>query len=338
MFVALPLLAAGRAIWEFFSERVELEPWKAGGAVPVEVEPEDDETGGSGAHPPRIDPQPPAGDGGLARRARRDLRRLARPGRVDCPREHLPAHAAAAVPANDRLRSLVRETRLDLDDFVFPLFVGPRTRRTRTCRRSAATRSRSSSQRPGSSSGSACARCSCSGSRHEKDAEGSGAWDEDGVVQQALRALARPRRALLLLTDVCLCEYTSHGHCGVLDGEEVDNDATLDLLARTASATSRPARTPSPERHDGRPRGRDPPALDEAGREQTPIVSYSAKYASAFYGPFREAAESAPAVRRPARLPDGSRERPRGAARVRAGRRGGSRRADGQAGAAHTST
>jgi porphobilinogen synthase len=130
----------------------------------------------------------------------------------------------------------------------------------------------------------------------EKDAEGSGAWDEDGVIQRALRALRESSPGLVLLTDVCLCEYTSHGHCGVLDGEEVDNDATLELLARTAvshAAAGADAVCPS-DMMDGRVAAIRT-ALDEDGHGETPIVSYAAKYASAFYGPFREAADSTPA-------------------------------------------
>ena len=125
-----------------------------------------------------------------------------------------------------------------------------------------------------------------------KDDEGSGAWIDDGIVQQALRAL-RPRfPELVLLTDVCLCEYTSHGHCGVLDDDgEVDNDASLELLARTAvSHVEAGADVVCPsDMMDGRV------AAIRAELPQTPIVAYSAKYASAFYGPFRDAAGSAPA-------------------------------------------
>ena len=130
----------------------------------------------------------------------------------------------------------------------------------------------------------------------EKDEEGSGAWIDDGVVQRALRELRPPFPELLLLTDVCLCEYTSHGHCGVVDDEEIANDLTLDLLARTAVShveAGADAVAPS-DMMDGRV-GAIRQALDDAGYEQTPILSYAAKYASAFYGPFREAAESAPA-------------------------------------------
>jgi porphobilinogen synthase len=126
----------------------------------------------------------------------------------------------------------------------------------------------------------------------EKDEEGSGAWIEGGVVQQALRTL-RPRfPELLLLTDVCLCEYTSHGHCGVLQDGEVDNDASLELIARTAvSHVEAGADVVCPsDMMDGRV------GAIRAELPQTPIIAYSAKYASAFYGPFRDVADSAPAV------------------------------------------
>jgi porphobilinogen synthase len=129
----------------------------------------------------------------------------------------------------------------------------------------------------------------------EKDEEGSGAYDDDGIVQLALRALRDRHPDLLLLTDVCLCEYTSHGHCGVIRDGEVANDESLELIARTAvshAEAGADAVCPS-DMMDGRV-GAIRTALDDAGLEQTPIVSYAAKYASAFYGPFREAAESAP--------------------------------------------
>jgi porphobilinogen synthase len=131
----------------------------------------------------------------------------------------------------------------------------------------------------------------------EKDELGSGAYDEEGVVQLAVRALKDAHPELVVITDVCMCEYTSHGHCGVvLEDGSVDNDATLDLLARTAvshAGAGADAVAPS-DMMDGRVgalRGR----LDGEGFEHLPIVAYSAKFASSFYGPFREAAESAPA-------------------------------------------
>jgi porphobilinogen synthase len=184
----------------------------------------------------------------------------------------------------------VRETRLDLDDFVMPLFVGPEPL--------------ANSDLPGMARHSVdsleaeadeLVRLGVKGVilfgiPDEKDEEGSGAWNDDGVVQRALRALHG--RDLVLITDVCLCEYTSHGHCGVIgDGEEIDNDATLELLARTArSHVEAGAHVVAPsDMMDGRVG-----AIREE-LPQTPIIAYSAKYASAFYGPFREAAESAPA-------------------------------------------
>jgi porphobilinogen synthase len=194
------------------------------------------------------------------------------------------------------LRALVRETRLDLDSFVLPIFVAPD--------------SLPNADLPGMSrytveeaarEAEECARLGVRalllfGIPEEKDAEGSGAWDDDGIVQRALRAIRAAAPELVLLTDVCLCEYTSHGHCGVLHGEEVANDETLDLLARTAVShveAGADAVAPS-DMMDGRV-GALRTTLDEAGHESTPIVAYAAKYASAFYGPFREAADSTPA-------------------------------------------
>ncbi len=134
----------------------------------------------------------------------------------------------------------------------------------------------------------------------EKDEQGSSAWDPDGIVQLATRAIKQAVPELLVITDVCLCEYTSHGHCGVLtggsDSPRVDNDASLELLAQTAVSHARAGVdlvAPS-DMMDGRVRAiRE--QLDEEGFSETPILAYSAKFASAFYGPFREAADSAPA-------------------------------------------
>jgi porphobilinogen synthase len=131
----------------------------------------------------------------------------------------------------------------------------------------------------------------------EKDSEGSAAWEEEGVVQLATAAIKQALPELLVITDVCLCEYTDHGHCGVLtqDGR-VDNDATLELLARTASSHARAGAdivAPS-DMMDGRV-GAIRAELDSEGLTDVPILAYSAKFASAFYGPFREAAGSAPA-------------------------------------------
>ena len=130
----------------------------------------------------------------------------------------------------------------------------------------------------------------------EKDEEGSGAWSDTGVVQEALRVAKAAHPALVVMADLCLCEYTSHGHCGVLQGDDVANDPTLELLAKTAvsqAAAGADVIAPS-DMMDGRV-GHVRSALDEAGFESIPILSYAAKYASSFYGPFRDAVESAPA-------------------------------------------
>ena len=205
------------------------------------------------------------------------------------------------------LRDLVRETRLDLDDFVMPLFVGPEPLANDGAARRSARYSVDDARapRPTSSSALGVKAVILFGIPDEKDDGGSGAWDDDGIVQRALRAL-RPRfPSSLLLTDVCLCEYTSHGHCGVIGDGERSTTTRRSSCSRAprVSHVEAGADVVCAERHDGRPRRRDP----RASCPETPIVAYSAKYASAFYGPFREAAESAPVVRRPARLPDGSR-------------------------------
>jgi porphobilinogen synthase len=189
------------------------------------------------------------------------------------------------------LRELVRETTVSLDDMVMPLFVAPAARANERLpalqRHTVESVVREVEELVRLGLGSVI----LFGLPEEKDDEGSGAWHDDGIVQQALRAL-RPRfPELLLLTDVCLCEYTSHGHCGVIHDGEVDNDASLELLARTAvSHVEAGADVVAPsDMMDGRV---------AAIREQlpaTPIIAYSAKYASAFYGPFRDVADSAPA-------------------------------------------
>jgi porphobilinogen synthase len=188
------------------------------------------------------------------------------------------------------LRGLARETRLDLDDFVMPLFVGPEQLANQDLPGMARHSVDSLDAEADELVRLGVKGVILFGIPDEKDEEGSGAWDEDGIVQRALRALQG--RDLVLITDVCLCEYTSHGHCGVIGhGDEIDNDATLELLARTArSHVEAGADVVAPsDMMDGRV---------GAIREElpdTPIIAYSAKYASAFYGPFREAAESAPA-------------------------------------------
>jgi porphobilinogen synthase len=197
------------------------------------------------------------------------------------------------------LRRLIRETRLDPGQLILPVFV-----------RSGADRRIEVASMPGVAQTSvdemlrdaaAAAEAGVGGMilfgiPDHKDATGSGGWDEYGAVQQGVRALKREFPELVVITDVCMCEYTDHGHCGVLNEHGVvDNDATLPLLARVAvshAAAGADVVAPS-DMMDGRI-GAVRAALDAAGQSDTAILSYAAKYASAFYGPFREAAESTP--------------------------------------------
>jgi porphobilinogen synthase len=188
------------------------------------------------------------------------------------------------------LRDLVRETSLSLDDLVMPLFVAPEAlpneRLPGLVRHTVDSLVRECDELVSLGISAVL----LFGIPEEKDDEGSGAWIEEGIVQQALREL-RPRfPELLLLTDVCLCEYTSHGHCGVIVDGEVDNDASLELIARTAVShveAGADAVCPS-DMMDGRV------AAIRERLPQAPVIAYSAKYASAFYGPFRDVAGSAP--------------------------------------------
>jgi porphobilinogen synthase len=196
------------------------------------------------------------------------------------------------------LRSLVRETRLDLGDFVYPLFACPGEGVERPLEGLPGIAQRSVDrlcEEAETAHGLGVGAVLLFGIPEEKDEAASGAYDEDGIVQRALRSLRDRVPGLVLLTDVCLCEYTSHGHCGVVAGDEVLNDLTLELLAKTAvSHAEAGAHAVAPsDMMDGRV-GAIRGALDGEGYEHLPIVSYAAKYASAFYGPFREAAESAP--------------------------------------------
>jgi porphobilinogen synthase len=193
------------------------------------------------------------------------------------------------------LRSLVRETRLDVADLVYPLFVGLESMRNEELPALGRLSVDDLSLEAEELLGLGISSVILFGIPEEKDDEGSGAYAADGIVQRALRSLRERYPDLVLITDVCLCEYTSHGHCGVIEDGEVANDATLELLARTAvSHVEAGADVVAPsDMMDGRVAALRA-ALDEAGFAETAIISYAAKYASAFYGPFREAAESAP--------------------------------------------
>jgi porphobilinogen synthase len=202
--------------------------------------------------------------------------------------------------ATRALRGLVRETQLSASDFVYPMFVAHGIDRREPIAAMPGVDHLSIAHavaEAGEAAALGIPAVLLFGLPAAKDEDGSGAWDEEGVVQLATRAIKEAHPDLIVVTDLCLCEYTTHGHCGVLrpDGS-VDNDATLELLARTATSQARAGAdviAPS-DMMDGRV-GSIRAALDEEGHTDTPILSYSAKFASAFYGPFREAADSAPA-------------------------------------------
>jgi porphobilinogen synthase len=202
--------------------------------------------------------------------------------------------------ATRALRGLVRETRLGPADLIYPMFVAHGIDRREPIATMPGIDRLSIAHAVGEAADAAALGIPAVllfGLPASKDAEGSGAWDDEGVVQLATRAIKEAHPELLVISDLCLCEYTSHGHCGVLrpDGG-VDNDATVELLARTAVSQARAGAdviAPS-DMMDGRV-GSIRAALDEEGFAETPILAYSAKFASAFYGPFREAADSAPA-------------------------------------------
>ena len=200
----------------------------------------------------------------------------------------------------EALRTLVRETRLDPSMFIYPLFITHGTN-VRTEISSMPGQYQLSVDQLAREAGElrdlGVRAVLLFGLPASKDPEGTEGYASDGIVQRATRELKRVDPDLVVVADICLCEYTDHGHCGLLTATgEVDNDPSLDLLARMALSTVEAGAdivAPS-DMMDGRV-GAIRDALDEAGYESTPIMAYSAKYASAFYGPFREAADSAPA-------------------------------------------
>jgi porphobilinogen synthase len=204
----------------------------------------------------------------------------------------------------ESLRALVRETAVTPGDLIYPLFLCPGSgvRRPVGSMPGVFNLSIDEAVREAEEAASlGLGGLLLFGLPESKDAEGTGAYDDDGIVQQGLRALKQSAASknLVLIADVCLCEYTSHGHCGLIletrDGWTVDNDSSLDLLARTAASLARAGAdvvAPS-DMMDGRVAAIRR-ALDDEDCEQTPILSYASKFTSAFYGPFREAADSAP--------------------------------------------
>ena len=209
-----------------------------------------------------------------------------------------PKYRPRRLRRNERIRELIRETTISPKNLIYPLFVGPGKDRAQPV-----------SSMPGVAQLSvdrAVIECQevhalgipaviLFGIPERKDALGSEAYADAGVVQQAIRAIKEKLPELLVITDVCLCEYTDHGHCGVVKNGDVDNDATLELLAKEALSHARAGADivgPS-DMMDGRV-GAIRHALDQKGFENVAIMAYAAKYASGFYGPFREAAESTP--------------------------------------------
>ncbi len=196
------------------------------------------------------------------------------------------------------LRNLVRETQLAPSQLVLPVFVrdGKKLRRPVGSMPGVNQTSVDEMLRDAESAAKAgVGGIILFGLPETKDATGSSAWADDGAVQSGVRALKKEIPELVVITDVCMCEYTDHGHCGVLRDGEVDNDATLELLSRAALSHARAGAdvvAPS-DMMDGRVQAIRS-ALDNASLSQVAILSYAAKYASAYYGPFREAAESAP--------------------------------------------
>jgi porphobilinogen synthase len=205
---------------------------------------------------------------------------------------------------SDQMRALVRETVLEPGDLIYPLFICPGEGVRKEVRSMPGVFNLSVDEAVKEAEEAASLGI-CGlllfGLPETKDERGTGAWSEGGIVQQGLRALRQSAasKKLVLIADVCLCEYTSHGHCGVViegrDGFEVDNDPSLQLLARTAVSLAKAGAdviAPS-DMMDGRVAAIRA-ALDVEGHSQSPILSYASKFASAFYGPFREAADSAP--------------------------------------------
>ncbi|MDA8423066.1 MAG: porphobilinogen synthase [Nitrospiraceae bacterium] len=209
-----------------------------------------------------------------------------------------PMYRPRRLRANENIRRMVRETKLSPDDFIYPLFVthGKGVKKE-------------ISSMPGNFQqsienivkdceevqGLGIPAVLLFGIPEHKDEVGSEAYSDEGIVQHAIKAIKNKLPELIVITDVCLCEYTSHGHCGVIKNNTVQNDATLELLAKEALSHARAGAdmvAPS-DMMDGRV-GAIRHTLDSEGFSDTPIMSYAAKYASSFYGPFREAAESTP--------------------------------------------
>ncbi len=209
-----------------------------------------------------------------------------------------PEYRPRRLRQNENFRRMVRETKLSVDDLVYPLFAVPGKGVKKPI-----------NSMPGNFQMSidhlvkevvkakdlGIPAVLLFGIPDKKDETASGAYARDGIIQKAVREIKNKAPEILVITDVCLCEYTSHGHCGMLEGDCVDNDSSLELIAETAlSHAEAGADMVAPSAMMDGQVGAIREVLDEAGRENVPVMAYSAKYASCFYGPFREAAESAP--------------------------------------------
>lgn len=208
-------------------------------------------------------------------------------------------HRPRRLRRTENLRALVRETRLVPEDFILPLFACAGEQVRREINSMPGVHNLSVDEIAKEAAGAydlGVKGVILFGLPEKKDEEASGAYDEKGIVQQAVRAIRKAAPDLVIIADTCLCEYTSHGHCGIVRDSEVINDDTLELLARTAvSQAEAGADVVAPSAMMDGQVGVIREALDDAGFDQVAIMAYAVKYASAFYGPFREAADSAPA-------------------------------------------
>ena len=212
---------------------------------------------------------------------------------------NFPAKRLRRLRYNPLVRDMVRETELSKNDFIYPLFVVPGIKVKKPVKSMPGVFQMSIDvmvEECKEVAGLGIPAIILFGIPDHKDEVGSGAYDEKGIIQNAVRAIKKEVKNLLVITDVCMCEYTSHGHCGVLNGEEILNDQTVELLAKEALTHAQAGAdiiAPS-DMMDGRVAAIRK-ILDDNGYQNIPIMSYAAKYSSGYYGPFRDAAESAPA-------------------------------------------
>jgi len=211
---------------------------------------------------------------------------------------YFPDYRPRRMRKNDNFRRMVRETKLSVDDFIYPLFTVPGKGVKKPIGAMPGNFQMSVDhivKEAKKAKDKGVPGVLLFGIPDKKDEVASGAFAKDGIIQKAVKEIKSQVPEILVITDVCLCEYTSHGHCGMLEGEDVDNDSTLEVLMETAVSHAKAgADMVAPSAMMDGQIGAIREGLDEAGFDRVPIMAYSAKYASCFYGPFREAAESAP--------------------------------------------